>query len=139
MSLVRPHGAARRLEVLLAPPSERDDEIARAASLRRLPMSSRETSDLLMLGIGAFTPLRGFMGAADWRRVCDEMCLADGTFWPIPITLPATEELASAIGPGEEVALVDGESRELMGTLTVEEKYRIDRLHECREADRTVD
>jgi sulfate adenylyltransferase len=139
MRLVRPHGAARRLEVLLAPPREREAEIARAASLRRLPMSSRETSDLLMLGIGAFTPLRGFMGAADWRRVCDEMCLADGTFWPIPITLSATEELASGIRAGEQVALVDGESGELMGTLTVEEKYRIDRLHECREVFRTVD
>jgi sulfate adenylyltransferase len=139
MSLVRPHGAAHHLEVLLTPPRERDDEIARAASLRRLPMSSRETSDLIMLGIGAFTPLRGFMGAADWRRVCDEMRLADGTFWPIPITLSATEEQASGIRPGEEVALVDGESGALMGTLQVEEQYRIDRLHECREVFRTVD
>jgi sulfate adenylyltransferase len=139
VSLVRPHGAARRLEPLLVPPAEREDEIARAASLRRLPMSSRETSDLIMLGIGAFTPLRGFMGAGDWRCVCDQMCLADGTFWPIPITLSTTEEEAAAISPGEEVALVDGETGALMGTLRVEERYRIDPFHECREVFRTVE
>jgi sulfate adenylyltransferase len=139
MSLVRPHGAARRLEPLLVPPGEREDEIARAASLRRLPMSSRETSDLIMLGIGAFTPLRGFMGAADWRGVCDEMRLADGTFWPIPITISTTDEEAADLAPGAEVALVDGETAALMGTLRVEERYRIDPLHECREVFRTVD
>jgi sulfate adenylyltransferase len=139
MSLVRPHGAARRLEPLLVPPAEREDEIARAASLRRLPMTSRETSDLIMLGIGAFTPLRGFMDAGDWRRVCERLCLADGTFWPIPITLSTTEEEAAAIAPGEEVALVDGETGGLMGTLRVEERYRIDPLHECREVFRTVE
>ncbi len=140
MSLVRPHGPARRLSPLLVPAGERDAEIARAASLRRLPMTSRETSDLLMLGIGAFTPLRGFMGADDWRSVCDGMRLAGGgAFWPIPITLSATEEHASALALGEEVGLVDGESGELMGTMRVEERYGIDRLHECREVFCTVD
>ncbi|HEX3607946.1 MAG TPA: sulfate adenylyltransferase [Candidatus Dormibacteraeota bacterium] len=139
MSLVRPHGAARRLQPLLVPAAERQSETARAATLRRLPMSSRETSDLIMLGIGAFTPLRGFMGAADWRRVCDEMRLADGTFWPIPITVSASEELASAIAPGEEVALADAESGEVMGTLVVEERCGIDRAHECRQVFRTDD
>ena len=48
-----------------------------------------------MLGIGAFTPLEGFMGKADWQRVCDEFRLADGTFWPIPITLSMRREAAS--------------------------------------------
>lgn len=139
MSLVRPHGSARRLEVLLVPAAEREAETARAATLRRVPMSTRETSDLLMLGIGAFTPLRGYMGAADWRRVCDEMRLADGTFWPIPITLSAAADLAAAIPEGEEVALVDEESGALMGILTVEEKYSIDKAHECRQVFRTAD
>jgi sulfate adenylyltransferase len=139
MSLVRPHGAARRLEPLLVDPGERDAEIARAAGLRRLPMSTRETSDLIMLGIGAFTPLRGFMGEEDWRGVCDAMRLADGTFWPIPITLSASAEDAAALGPHEEVALVDAESGRIMGTMVVEERYGIDRAHECSEVFRTTD
>jgi sulfate adenylyltransferase len=139
VSLVRPHGAARRLEVLLVPPEERADELERARPLRRLPMSSRETSDLIMLGIGAFTPLRGFMGEADWRGVCDRMRLSDGTFWPIPITVSASEAAVARIADGEEVALTDGETGEIMGVLRVEERYRIDRLHECRQVFGTVD
>jgi sulfate adenylyltransferase len=123
----------------MVPADERAAEVARAQTLRRLPMTTRETSDLVMLGIGAFTPLRGFMGGDDWRSVCDEMRLADGTFWPIPITVSAPEELASGIAPGEEVALVDAESGGLMGTMRVEERYRIDRLHECRRVFGTVD
>lgn len=139
MSLVTPHGSARRLEVLLVPEEERAVELERARSLRRLPMSSRETSDLIMLGIGAFTPLRGFMGEADWRGVCDEMRLADGTFWPIPITVSASAAAAGELSDGDEVALVDGDTGEVMGTLRVEERYRIDREHECRQVFGTVD
>lgn len=139
MSLVRPHGVARRLEPLLVDPGERDAEIARAAGLRRLPMSTRETSDLIMLGIGAFTPLHGFMGEEDWRGACDHMRLGDGTFWPIPITLSATADDAAALTPHEEVALVDAESGALMGTMVVEERYGIDREHECAAVFRTTD
>jgi len=139
MSLVRPHGAAHRLEPRLVDPGERDAATARAGRLRRLPMTTRETSDLIMLGIGAFTPLRGFIGEADWRGVCDEMRLDDGTFWPIPITLSASEDDAGAIATGEEVALVDAESGALMGTMVVEERYGIDREHECAAVFRTTD
>ena len=87
---MNPHGTARRLlpRLVVAGP-ERAAAIARARSLTRLTVSSRETSDLIMLGIGAFTPLTGFMSSADWRSVCDRMALADGTFWPVPITLSA--------------------------------------------------
>jgi len=89
MTLVPPHGPSRTLQPLLVPAGERDEERARAASLPAIQMTSRETSDLIMLGIGAFTPLTGFMGEADWRSVCDQLSLGDGTFWPIPITLAA--------------------------------------------------
>ena len=63
------------------------DEAARAAELTAVAMSSRELSDLLMLGMGAYTPLDGFMGHDDWRGSCVDMKLSNGTFWPIPITL----------------------------------------------------
>ena len=139
MSLVNPHGKDKRLKPLLLDDPEREEATRRAQGLPRLQISSRETSDLIMLGIGAFTPLEGFMGRADWQGVCDEYRLADGTFWPIPITLSTTRDEAGTVKEGQDVALVDGESGELMGTLTVRERYAIDRAHECKQIFRTDD
>jgi sulfate adenylyltransferase len=139
MSLVDPHGTERRLLPRLLTGRELADERVRAGGLPRVTISSRETSDLIMLGIGAFTPLDGFMGQADWQRVCDEMRRSDGTFWPIPITLSAGRGEAASLKEGQDVALVDGESGELMAVLTVRETYAIDRAHECRQVFRTMD
>ena len=84
--LVSPHGGRG-----LRPLHVADDRVAelrrRAQALPRLQVSSREKGDLIMLGIGGFTPLEGFMTKADWQGVCDDMHMADGVFWPIPITL----------------------------------------------------
>lgn len=139
MSLVNPHGKDKRLTPLLLEGAELTETTRRAQTLPRLTITSRETSDLIMLGIGAFTPLDGFMGKADWRGVCDEYRLADGTFWPIPITLSAARADADRLTAGQEVALVDGETGDLMAALTVREKYTIDRAHECKQVFRTND
>lgn len=136
--LVDPHGGGV-LKPLLAPEPERAAGLERARSLKRVPISSREASDLLMLAMGAYTPLDGFMGHDDWRGACVDMRLADGVFWPIPITLSCEPSLAGSIGPGEEVALVDAESDEVLGALTVAEKYAIDRELECTSVFRTTD
>ena len=119
--------------------SVRAEEARRAQHLKTVPLSSREVSDLLMLGMGAYTPLDGFMGEADWRGCCAHMKLAGGLFWPIPITLSCAQDLADEIGIGEDVALTDGESGELLGILAVEEKYAIDRAFECSHVFRTID
>jgi sulfate adenylyltransferase len=116
------HAGGGTLKPLLAPETERAEELKRAATLKQAPMSSRETSDLVMLAMGAYTPLDGFMGEADWRGVCTDMKMADGLFWPIPITLSAEQDLADSIGIEEEVALVDADSGEIMGILEVTEK-----------------
>jgi len=137
-TLVPPHGGGA-LKPLLIPKTERADEIERAGKLAKVPLSSREVSDLFMLAMGAYTPLDGFMGEADWRRCCTDMVLGDGTFWPIPITVSCDEALARSIAIGEEVALVDEASGEVLAVLTVEEKYAIDRALECREVFRTTD
>jgi len=139
MTLVNPHGKQKRLRPLLQEGAALEAAKQRARTLPRLPITSRETSDVIMLGIGAFTPLEGFMGQADWRSVCDEYRLADGTFWPIPITLSTTQEEAGRIREGQAVALADAETGELMAILTVSEKYEIDRAHECRQVFRTTD
>jgi sulfate adenylyltransferase len=139
VSLVKPHGPERRLLPRLVEGAELAEARARARRLPRLQIASRETSDLIMLGIGAFTPLRGFMGKADWRGACEDLRLADGTFWPVPITLSAWRDEASRLRDGEEVALVDAEGGETMAILTVEEKYTIDRTFECKQVFRTTD
>ncbi len=137
-SLVPPHGADT-LNPLLVPAEERAAAARDAVDLKRVPLSSREVSDLFMLGMGAYTPLTGFMNEADWRGSCERMQLADGVFWPIPITLSCSQTLADEIAAGDDVALVAGESDELLGILTVSEQYAIDRELECAAVFRTTD
>jgi len=94
---------------------------------------------VIMMAMGAYTPLSGFMGKADWRGCCEEMKLSDGLFWPIPVTLSAAKELADGIDIEEEVALVDGDSGEIMAVMKVLEKYAIDKKFECNHVYRTTD
>jgi len=136
--LVPPHGG-KSLKALLAPTSRRASELARAQSLRQVPMTSREKSDVLMMAMGAYTPLDGFMGSADWRRVCLEMKLENGIFWPIPITLSCTKELADGLKPSEEVALTDDESGDILAIMKVTETYSPDKNLECKHVFRTTD
>ncbi len=133
--LVTPHGGA--LEPLLAIADERAEGLARAAGLPQVPMSSREVSDLLMLSMGAYSPLSGFMGHDDWRSVCADMQLHDGSFWPIPITLSCAADQADGLTRGDEVALLDGEAGTVMAIMALEEKYQIDKTLECRSVFRT--
>jgi len=138
--LVPPHGSPE-LKPLLLEGKAHEAEVTKAKGLKRVPLTSRETGDLIMMGIGGFTPLEGFMGKADWQSVCDNMTMPSkkGLFWPIPITLSATKELADSIAVGEEVALWDEETGELMATMKVTEKYTIDKNHECEKIFRTTD
>jgi sulfate adenylyltransferase len=136
--LVQPHGSTE-LKPLLLEGAEKEAEIKRAGSLPKVVMTSRETSDLIMMGIGAFTPLEGFMGKDDWKGVCLEYKMANGLFWPIPITLSTSEETAASLNAGDEVALIDDESDELMGTMKVTEKYQIDKELECKQVFKTTD
>jgi sulfate adenylyltransferase len=115
------------------------DERVRAASLPKLRVSSREKGDLIMLGIGGFTPLAGFMTRADWEGVCDGYRTAAGLFWPIPITLSADRALADGIQTGADIALVDPDGDAVLATMRVSEKYRIDKAHECMSVFRSTD
>ena len=136
-SLVAPHGGSN-LEPLLLESSGRIEELKRAEELVKIPISSREVSDLFMLAMGAYTPLDGFMGKEDWRGCCEDMATKNGVFWPIPITLSCSTEVAKRIPIGSEVALVDSNSNEILAIQTVTEKYTIDRNFECREIFRTT-
>ncbi|HEX7383870.1 MAG TPA: sulfate adenylyltransferase [Burkholderiaceae bacterium] len=136
--LVAPHGGGG-LRPLLLEGRALGEERRRARSLPAVRVSSRERGDLIMLGIGGFTPLAGFMSSADWRGVCDDLRTADGLFWPIPITLSTDAATADALSIGQEVALVDPDDGEPLATLRVSEKYTIDKAHECQSVFRTVD
>jgi len=138
--LVPPHGSPA-LKPLLLEGEAKQEEIKKAAGLKKVPMTSRETSDLIMMGIGAFTPLDGFMGREDWKGCCESYSMPsrNGLFWPIPITLSAEQSTADSIAIGEQVALWDTETDALMGTMKVTEKYTIDKEQECKQVFRTTD
>jgi sulfate adenylyltransferase len=130
-TLLPPHGGGE-LKSLLVPQAQRAKALAAAQGLRKVPMTSREVSDLVLFAMAAYTPLEGFMSEADWLGVCKDMKLANGLFWPIPVTLSATRDVAGNITEGEEIALIDSVSGEIMGTMRVMEKYAIDKALECR-------
>ena len=120
--LISPHGSDK-LKILLLSGKAKEEELKRAEKLPKLVMSSRETGDLIMLGIGGFTPLEGFMGKDDWKGVCAEMKMTNGLFWPIPITLSHEKKIEK----GTEICLISGETNEVMGTMKVTESYQIDK------------
>ena len=136
--LVKPHGSDS-LKPLLLDGAARKAELERAKALPKIKMSSREVGDAIMLGIGGFTPLTGFMTKADWQGVCDGMKMASGLFWPIPITLSTDKASAQDVKEGAEIALTDSETGEIMATMKVTEKYSIDKAHECMMVYKTVD
>ncbi len=137
-SLVKPHGGGD-LKPLLLEGDALAAEMKHAASLTKVNISSREAGDIIMMGIGGFTPLDGFMTKADWQGVCDGMKMASGLFWPIPVTLSADSSTADSISEGDEVALYDAERDEILATMTVTEKYSIDKKHECMMVYKTTD
>ena len=136
--LVPPHGSDT-VRSLMVPQQEMDTKMAKAKTLPQVPLTSREVSDVFMLGMGAYTPLEGFMGSADWRGVCVDMKMENGLFWPIPVTLSAQQELADSLSEGDEVALCDGESGDILAIMTITEKYEIDKDLECEHVYRTTD
>ena len=137
--LVNPHGGSDLKPLLVVSEAERAVAIARAKTLPKVRVSSREKGDIIMLGIGGFTPLDGFMTHADWQGVCDGMRMASGLFWPIPITLSTDVKTADGIKAGAEVALVDPDNGEILATMKVTEKYKIDKAHECMTVYKTAD
>ncbi len=134
-NLVPPHGS-NILNPLALSGDRLNTEVDRANSLPTITCSSREAGDIIMLGIGGFTPLDGFMNKADWQGVCDSMTMSNGLFWPIPITLSTDDE---DIIEGDEIAIVSPENNEIIATMKVSEKYTIDKEHECNKVYKTTD
>jgi sulfate adenylyltransferase len=136
--LVPPHGSDA-VKPLLAPPTAWVEELKRAERLRRIALDSRAVSDVLMLGMGAYTPLDGFMGQDDWRGACVDLRLSNGLFWPIPITLPVGHDVAEGIQVQEELALIESQSGEILAIMEVREKYKVDKTIEAKQVYGTTD
>src|SRR5581483_9815854 len=108
----------------------------RARSLPALQLNARTVSDIEMLAIGAYSPLQGFLGQADYRGVLSGMHLSSGIPWSIPITLAVTPEQATGLKEGQEVALQD-ESGRTLAILELAEKFSYDKQEEARQVYRT--
>jgi len=130
--LIAPHGG--ELVDLLVPAGERDDLAKHAAGLPAVTLSARQAADLELLAVGGFSPLRGFQGSEDWRSVVEEMHLANGLPWSIPVTLATAAEAAV----GDELALESADGTTL-GVLTVEEVFERHSEREAEQVYRTTD
>src|SRR6266571_4359134 len=126
---VAPHGGKLVDRVLGG--EARQEALDRASSLRRVALNARTMSDLELIAIGAYSPLEGFLGEADYRSVIHDMRLAGGLAWPLPITLAVRRSAADALREGEDVALVSP-WEELLGILHLEERFPYDGREEAR-------
>lgn len=134
--LIAPHGGTLVNRVLTGEELQRQRNAA--AQLKRVPLDAFALSDLELIAVGAFSPLTGFMASADYDSVVDNMRLADGTVWSLPITLPVTEATAEGIEIGERVALV-GEDGVIYGVLDVTEKFIPNKAREASRVYRTTE
>jgi sulfate adenylyltransferase len=131
--LVAPHGGF--LVDLLAPAERRLELLAGSGTWTSWDLTPRQICDLEMLADGSFSPLRGFLGQEDYESVCQTMRLADGTLWPMPITLDVPEALAAV---GTTLALRDPEGV-MLAALDITEAWRPDREQEAKEVFGTTD
>lgn len=105
--LIQPHGG--ELKQLYLSEQEAQEEKQNAAAYPSWDLSQRQLCDIELILNGGFSPLEGFLEQADYDRVVDEMRLASGTFWPMPITLDVSQAFADSIATGSRIALRDPE------------------------------
>ena len=134
--LIAPHGG--ELVLNMAGENERTELQERARSLPQILVGSRQLADLEMLAIGAYSPLGGFMKRADYLGVVNDMHLANGLPWTVPITLSTTSEQAATLKEGSQIALLN-EHGTLQAVMTIEEKYGYDKQHEASKVYRTTE
>jgi len=133
---IAPHGG--HLINRIATPEQKQTFLDKADFLPRVQLDERATSDLELIAIGGFSPLTGFMEQADYINVVENMRLANGLPWSIPITLPVTEEVAAPLQEGGLVRL-DNPQGQFIGVLELTQKYTYDKAHEAINVYRTDD
>jgi sulfate adenylyltransferase len=132
---IAPHGGQLVNRVLRG--SLREAALERAEAFPKVQLTRMAVSDLEMIAVGVFSPLRGFMTKDEYDSVIDDMRLPNGLPWSIPVTLPVDDHAAASLKEGQEIALMDGEH--LMGIMTIAEKFPADVEREAREVYRTTE
>jgi len=135
MKLINPHGGTLINREIQG--TEREELVSKATTLPKVHLSSRQVSDLLMLAIGGYSPLDGFLNEADYTSVRDRMRLVNGVVWPIPITLAVSRDEADGLRVPAEVSLYDDDH--LLGILHVTEKFTYDKEREAQAVYGTKD
>lgn len=131
---ITPHGGT--LINRIATSQQQAEFLDKAEYLPRVQLDERAVSDLDLIAIGGFSPLTGFMEQADYDRVVNEMHLANGLPWSIPITLSVSAEVAEPLKEGTLVRLDNPQGR-FIGVLQLTQKYPYDKRHEALMVYRT--
>ena len=131
-----PHGG--ELVDLILPEDELQKANQASVDWPSWDLTPRQLCDLELLLTGAFSPLTGFMGKAEYESVCDSMRLTDGTLWPLPITLDIPAEVAEGLEPGSMLALRDPEGV-MLAAVEVSETWELDRESEAQKVYGTTD
>ncbi len=136
MSLVQPHGGT--LINRIAQGAEREALLQSAANISTITLNAREEADLELIANGAFSPLEGFLGQADYLSVRDDKRLANGLVWSIPVTLSVSEEEKNKLTVGEDVALLARDGS-LLALLHLAEIFTYDKQEEAIQVYRTIE
>lgn len=136
--LVPAHGG-KLSPLRVSDPTEHATLIRRAADLTQVSLNSKSISDVIMLGTGAYSPLPGFMGEADYLKVVEQMRLSNGILWPIPVTLPISRDQSNKMSPGSDVALMDEAENQVMAIMSISEIFEYDKAHEVEHVYGTTD
>lgn len=137
MTSILPHGGT--LIQRIAHGDNRESLLNTASQLKQIPVNTWTISDLDLIGVGAFSPLEGFMSEEDYKSVIQSMRLANGTVWSIPITLSVDENIAGELTIGEQAALVGDKDGVIYGVIRVESIYRVDQSEEALQVFKTDD
>lgn len=133
---ISPHGD-KLINLMVDDPEKRAKLLKESRSLPKLKLSTLEFSDLIMLGIGAFSSLEGFMVQSDYKSVLENMRLTSGTLWPLPVTI--TVDKANDYSLGDTIALVSPYTDEIVGQLKVEDIFPYDKDIEAKCSFGTTD
>lgn len=137
MTSILPHGGTLIQRIVEG--AQREELLQQASENKSIAINTWTISDLDLIGVGAFSPLTGFLNEADYHSVVNNMRLSDGTVWSIPITLAVEEEVASGLAVGDTVSLIGEEDGVIYGLLAVESIYSVDQQAEAQNVFKTTD
>ncbi len=134
--LIKPHGD--KLINCFAKDEELKELQKEAKSLKTIKVSKKTQCDLEMIGIGAFSPLNGFVSKKDYESIVNNMRLSNGLTWPIPIALQVKQEDYEIVKNEKKIGLID-DSSEIAAILYIDEIYQPDQNKEAQNIYKTTD